>query len=227
MLFLWSTWEVSVSICPNSSTHWQPLFELWSTAGNIAFPEHEYRISLPSTTLCKALFIFLPSHHGEIPRCSWCLYQGGREMWAQSSFKVKKSPCTQPPGDLTLSRLSPVVHGTVPQAMLPSPCPHPSPPFHLRFVHPHTTDVIESKGQLAECIQGIVIWILVFWKIDPKGTFELIPDCNHQRWWNAGNLGQWEAEEKEDNWVGPSPQVSYVGHRFETRITSSGFFGFH
>lgn len=126
------------------------------------------RLCLPSIRLCKALCIFLPSHHGEIPRCSWCLYQGGREMWDQSSFKVKKSPCTQPPGDPTLSRLSTVVHSTVPQAMLPSPCPHPSPPFHLQFVHPHTTDVIESKGQLAECSQGTVIWILFFWKIDPK-----------------------------------------------------------
>lgn len=168
-------WEISVLICLNSTTHWQTLFDwalkhylmhLFSWAWTSLWPVP------PALDSARLLCIFLPSHHGETPCCSWCLYQGGREMWDRSSFKVEKSPCTQPPGDPTLSRLSPVVHDTVPQAMLTSPCPHPSPPFHLQFVHPHTTDVIESKGQLAECSQGTVIWIPFFWKIDPKAYIQ-------------------------------------------------------
>lgn len=61
----------------------------------------------------------------------------------------------------------------VPQAMLTSPSPLPSPSFHLQFVQPHSADVIASNGQLAECSQGTVIWILFFEKTELKENIQL------------------------------------------------------
>lgn len=65
MLILWSTWKVSVSICPNSSTHWQPLFDrarkhhwkhllswAWTTLGSVS-------PALDSARLCVYSFLHI------------------------------------------------------------------------------------------------------------------------------------------------------------------------
>lgn len=70
----------------------------------------------------------------------------GEEATTHPATRAARSP--HPP------RLCPVRYDTVPQAR-----PHPSPPFHLQFVHPRSGDVTESQDHLADCSQGTVTWI--------------------------------------------------------------------